>query len=172
MQEKNMPKADFVTSIFFVAFGIAVLILSMQMPTFEDQEVNPYSVPGIVPGFLGAIVAFLGVVLFIRSIIRGGHRLDINRQTIGNFFKSEETRRFSLTIVISVIYALVLVGRVAYPVATALYVVAFVLTFEYQWKKPFATQIKTVLIALLVGVLTSGAVTGVFRYLFLVNLPG
>jgi hypothetical protein len=104
--------------------------------------------------------------------MRGGHRLGITGETVKEFFRTEDTRRFALTILISVVYALGLIGRVAYPLATAVYIVAFILAFEYRWTKPLSTQVGTVLFALLIGVATSGAVTAVFRYVFLVNLPG
>jgi hypothetical protein len=172
MKEKNMPKADFLTSILLIGFGIAVLVMSIQMPRLEDQKVNPYSVPGVVPGFLGAIVAFLGVILFVRSLIRQGYRLEITGRTIGDFFRHEETRRIALTIAISVVYGVVLIGRIPYELATGLYVAAFIVVFEYRWKEPLAGQGKTVALALLIGALTAAIVGLVFRYVFLVNLPG
>ncbi len=172
MKESNMPRADFVTSMILIAFGISVLVLSLQMPRFEEHDVNPYSVPGIVPGFLGAVIAFLGVVLLIRSILQKGYRLGISGGTVKDFFSSEVTKRFALTIAISVIYALVLLGRISYPIATGVYIFAFIFIFEYEWKKSFSDQLKKVLMALVISVIFSAAVTGVFRYLFLVNLPG
>ena len=172
MKESSMPRADFVTSIILIVFGLAVFILSVQMPTFEEHGVNPYSVPGVVPGFLGAVIAFLGVVLFIRSILREGHRLGITGQTVKAFFTAESTKRFALTILISVIYALVLLGRTYYSVATAIYVFVFIFIFEYEWKRPFVEQWLRVLIALIIAVLVAVGVTTVFQYLFLVNLPG
>lgn len=172
MKESNMPRADLVTSIILIAFGISVLVLSLQMPRFEEHGVNPYSVPGIVPGFLGAVVAFLGVVLFIRSIVQKGYRLGLTGGTVKEFFTSETTKRFALTIAVSIIYALVLLGRIPFPIATGVYIFTFIFIFEYQWKKSFLVQWKRVLMALAVAVVFSAAVTGVFRYLFLVNLPG
>ena len=82
-----MPRADFLMSLFFIVFGIIVLVISVQMPRLEDQGVDPYSVPGIVPGFLGAIIAFLGGVLLVRSVIRKGYSLNLNRTTVRNFFE-------------------------------------------------------------------------------------
>ena len=101
MEERNMPRADLITSIILFAFGIAVLVLSIQMPRFEEEGVNRFSVPGIVPGFLGAIVAVLGVVLFIRSIIRKGYKLGVDGAAVSRFFKAEITKRFAVTILVS-----------------------------------------------------------------------
>ncbi|MFO7782365.1 MAG: tripartite tricarboxylate transporter TctB family protein [Spirochaetia bacterium] len=172
MEERNMPKADFVTAMIFVAFGIGVLVLALQMPRFEGQDVNPYSVPGIVPGFLGAIIAFLGGVMLIRSILKKGYRLGIDRDAVTRFYRAEATKRFAMTIVICVVYALVVLGRVPYEVATALFVFAFIAYFEYESDKPLRAQLRKIGIALLMAVLVAGIVGYVFRSLFLVNLPG
>ncbi|MBN2551270.1 MAG: tripartite tricarboxylate transporter TctB family protein [Spirochaetales bacterium] len=172
MEERNMPRADFITSIGLIAFGIVVLVLSIQMPRFEEQGVNRFSVPGIVPGFLGSIVAVLGLVLFIRSIIRKGYKLDLGGAAVSGFFKAEMTKRFAVTILVSVAYGWGMIGRVNYEVATALYIFAFIVIFDVKWRQGIKTQWKKILIALIIAILVGGIVGTTFRRLFLVNLPG
>jgi hypothetical protein len=167
-----MPRADFITSIGMIAFGIAVLVLSIQMPRFEDQGVNRFSVPGIVPGFLGSIIAVLGLVLFVRSIIRKGYRLGLDGAAVDRFFKAEMTKRFALTILVSVAYGWGLIGRINYEIATAIYIFAFVVIFDVKWRRGIKTQWKKILIAAIIAVLVGGIVGTTFRRLFLVNLPG
>lgn len=171
MKESNMARADFVTSIFLTPFGLFILIVSLNMPRFEEQNVNPYSVPGILPAFLGAIITFLGLVLFIRSIRQRGYKLGIGKRAVIGFFRDQSSRRIFLTLIISLLYGLVFLGRIPFYLATGLFVFAFVLIFEYQFKESFASQRKKVLIALIMSILVSGIVTAVFRYVFLVNLP-
>ena len=170
MKEKNMPKADFVTSIFLVLFGLFVLYQSLRMPRFEERHINPYSVPGLVPGFLGVVIAFLGLVLFIRSIIRGGHKLELTGSRIKGFFLDESTKRILVTIILSVGYG-VFLGKVQFSVLTALYVFLFIVIFDFKREKKFTEQWKIYLSGFIVAVLTSASVTYVFQYLFLVNLP-
>ena len=172
MEERNMPRADFITSIGMIAFGIIVLVLSIQMPRFEDQGVNRFSVPGIVPGFLGSIIAVLGLVLFIRSIIRKGYKLGLDGAAIGRFFKAEMTKRFAVTILVSVAYGWGLIGRINYEVATAIYIFAFIVIFDVKWRQGIKTQWKKILIAFVIAMLVGGTVGTTFRRLFLVNLPG
>jgi hypothetical protein len=172
MEERNMPRADFITSIGMIAFGIAVLVLSIQMPRFENQGVNRFSVPGIVPGFLGSIIAVLGVVLLIRSIIRKGYRLGLDGAAASRFFKAEMTKRFAVTILVSVAYGWGLIGRINYEVATAIYIFAFIVIFDVRWRQGVKTQWKKILIAFVIAVLVGGIVGTTFRRLFLVNLPG
>ncbi len=170
MKEENMPKADFYTSIVLMAFGIVVLILSLQMPTMSDQSKNPYAAPGIVPGLLGVIITFLSGIMFIRALRKGGLRKQITGEAIKGFFTHESTNRMVKTIVICVLYSLLL-GHVNFVLLTTLFIFFFVLTFEYSFKESFRGQIRKVLMAALLAIITSSTVYGVFFYLFLVNLP-
>jgi putative tricarboxylic transport membrane protein len=172
MEERNMPRADFLTSIGLMAFGVAVLVMSIQMPRFEEQGVNRFSVPGIVPGFLGAIVGVLGLVLFIRSINQQGYKLGLDGSAVSRFFKAEITKRFAVTILVSVAYGWGLVGRVNYEISTLIYIFLFVVIFDVKWKQGLKTQWKKILIAFVLAVLVAGIVGTTFRRLFLVNLPG
>ncbi len=172
MEERNMTRADFITSIGLIAFGIAVLVLSIQMPRFEEQGVNRFSVPGIVPGFLGSIIAVLGVVLFIRSIIRKGYKLGLDGAAIGRFFKAEITKRFAVTILVSMAYGWGMISRINYEIATAIYIFAFIVIFDVKWRQGIKTQWKKILVAAIIAVLVGGIVGTTFRRLFLVNLPG
>ncbi|TFH03657.1 MAG: hypothetical protein E4H09_04865 [Spirochaetales bacterium] len=159
-------------SICLIIFGIAVLIISIQMPRFEELHVNPYSVPGIVPGFLGAIVTFLGLVLLVRSIIRGGYALNITRETAGEFFKDASTKRLLLTLTVCLGYAFGVLDRIPYLAATILYIFVFVVVFEYKKGVPIMGQTRMLVMALLLAGIAGTSTWAVFRYLFLVNLPG
>jgi cobalamin synthase len=170
MKEENMPKADFYTGIGLMAFGILVLILSLQMPTMAEQSKNPYAAPGIVPGLIGAIITFLSGIMFFRAIRRGGHRKQITGEAIKGFFTHESTNRMVKTVLICVLYSLLL-GHVNFILLTMLFIFVFVLTFEYSFRESFRTQARKVLMAAVLAIITSSAVYGVFFYLFLVNLP-
>ncbi len=172
MKESNMPKADFLMSIVLMIFGISVLINASGMPNFADQNVSPYSAPGVVPTLLGAIFLLLGMIMLIRSILRKGYRLGITRNNIAAWFKDQTTHRFLITLGLSVVYALILLGRMHFLLATGLYMFSFVVLFEYKRGVGLFAQKKTLLMALLLAVLTSGSIYWVFRYLFLVNFPG
>ena len=65
-----MIKADFVTGLAFVALGLAALAGALAMPRFEALGANPYTVPGIVPGLLGGVIAVLGAVLALAGKLR------------------------------------------------------------------------------------------------------
>lgn len=171
MKDSNMPKADFVTAIVLIVFGITVLLISVGMPRFEEQEVNPYSVPGIVPGFLGAILAVLGVTLLIRSVIQKGYRFELTPEGFKAWLRDDSTRRLLLTLVLCIFYALVLVGFLPYAVGTVLFIFAFITVFEYRRGVSPAKQKKMFLFAALTAVISGISIWVVFRYGFLVSLP-
>ena len=55
-----------------MVFGIAVLALSWRMDRLEAQNINPYTVPGLLPGLLGLVTILLGGLMALRSWRRGG----------------------------------------------------------------------------------------------------
>ncbi len=171
MREQLMPKADFITSILLIIFSLAIVIISIRMPRMEELGANPYSAPGIVPGFLGIIIFMLSLTLCIKSFLKNGYKIDLHKKTIRAFFQDQATIRVLLTLLISIIYGVGLLGNIPYILATFLYVAAFIMFFEYRQDQPIHSQKKTVIFAILQAILVTASVAAVFRYLFLVNLP-
>jgi hypothetical protein len=171
MKQSEMNKADFITSLVLVGFGLAVLILSIQMPRFESRDANPYSVPGIVPGLLGIVIGTLGLVLLIRSVRNGGYRLNVRNFSLATYLTDAATKRMVVTIAICLFYAFIMIGRIPYLLATIIFIALFVITFEYQKTDPVSTRVRTVVFAVLLAGISGGVIWAVFRYLFLVSLP-
>ena len=73
-REAHMPpRADLHDALGWIALGIAVLVGSLIMDRLEQQHINPYTVPGLLPGLLGLAMILLGGVLWVRSWRRGAH---------------------------------------------------------------------------------------------------
>ena len=70
-----MVKKDFITSIVLIAFSVSVVVSSYTMPRLERRGIDPFSAPGVVPGMIGGILLCLSLILFIRSLRKGGYRL-------------------------------------------------------------------------------------------------
>lgn len=171
MKESNMPRADFVTSLILIVFGIGVIWASAAMPRFEDQGGNIYDSPGIVPGILGVLVTGLSVFLLIRSFAKKGHKLGLNGKSVGSAIREEGTLRMLVTMAVCVLYGLVLLRFLHFIASTLIFCFAFVMIFEYDAKRRLSEQWKVPLFAGLLAVLTTAGVFGAFRYLFLVNMP-
>ncbi len=166
-----LTKADFLTGVVLIAFSALVVSESWRMERFEALNVNPYSVPGIVPGILGVIIMILGAVLIGRSIYRGGHRLGWTRETIGQAARAPENLRLLIAIFLTVGYAGGLIGTIPYWLATFLFVFLFIVIFDWRPGLDRGRQIRLGLVAFTVAACTSGLVTWVFSDMFLVTLP-
>ncbi len=164
-----MAKADFVTSILVMLLGLGAFVTSWRMPRFENLNVDPYTVPGIVPGILGVILLGLGVVLFVRSLNRGGWRLE--PQAVAAALLSGTSGRVVLVLGLTLGYAVVLVGRLPYWVATAIFVFLFIGAFEWPNSTNRRARIVTLTSAAIMAVIVAAVVSAVFQLLFLVRLP-
>ncbi len=166
-----MVKADFVAGLAFVALGLAALAESLRMPRFEHLGVNPYSVPGVVPGALGVVIALLGGVLMVRAARAGGWRLGPEFARLATLGRNDAARRFCLALILTLGYAAGLVGAVPFWLATGLFVFVFIAAFEWRAGADGVTRLKALGIAGIEAVLVAATVTLVFRELFFVTLP-
>jgi hypothetical protein len=167
MNEKSLAKADFYSSIVLMAFGIAATVLARRMPEIPR---DPYSAPGVLPTMLGIIIASLGLVMLIRSIMRTKGKIGVSPASFRDFLNDGATRRMFVTIILCISYVFLL-GKLLFPLLTFLFVFAFIFLFEYDRKSPFRPQLKKILMAALVAFCSSVSITLVFQYLFLVRLP-
>jgi len=170
MTEKSMVKADLITSIILVAFGIAIVTISIRMPTMADYNQSIYSAPGVVPGFIGVMLILLSLSMLIRSIRRKAISEFRGGAIPKDILTQESTRRILMTIAMCVVYAFLL-GKIWFPLATFAFIFAFILLFEYDWKIAFSAQTRKTVVAAIIGIVTTALVTLVFQELFLVNLP-
>ena len=79
--------------------------------------------------------------------------------------------RLATTAVLSGFYALILVGRVPFFAATAVYVGVFILCFTWPTGGTTTHKLRAVIVALIFALATAAAISTLFRYGFLVRLP-
>jgi uncharacterized membrane protein YhaH (DUF805 family) len=147
----------------WVLFGLLIVAGSVRMDRFEAMGAQLYTMPGFVPGIIGAVVALLGLVL----MLRGGLRHTKEAGAASEPAEPLLNRRIVITTLLSVIYAGLLIGRAPFWLVTALFVAAFVATFAPAEQ----TLPRRLAVAVIAGVLTSAVVTVVFQQVFLVRLP-
>lgn len=160
------PRADLWTAAVLLAFGLGVLALCLRMPTFVEQSHTGLTAPGIVPGFHAVVISLLAVVLGLRAIRRGALRPGAAQ---GRALEPGDLRRLLTAAVLGTLYAGLLVGRLPFWMASALFVFAFTATFE--WEKGPERRARRLAEAALLGLGTGVAVMLVFERVFLVRLP-
>lgn len=147
----------------WVGFGLLILIGSWRMERFESMGAQLYAMPGFVPALLGGTLVLLGLVLMMRGWARRRHEAAAADGATAPLLNG----RISTTLALTLLYAAVLIGRLPFWLATALFVAAFVALYA----PPEQARTRRLVVALLAGVITSAAVTWVFQYIFLVRLP-
>jgi len=170
MEPQRMDKADFITSLFLSFLGLAVLVLSLRMPTFKNLGANPYSAPGIVPTILGIILLLMGIILLVRSISRQGYQLKISFGGMIELVKRRSIKRLIIALILSISYVRLL-GKMNYFLLNSLYILLFILAYEFDFNERLMKQKKTIIIAFSEAILIAGSIALVFQYLFLVRLP-
>ena len=169
METRPLARADLITGAVLAALGIAVFIESWNMPRLEERSINPWTVPGLVPGMLGIIIAILGVILAVRSVLSGGMRPAPADADPGEARAARY--RFWLSLMLCMIYAVLLVGRLPFWLATVLFTFAFIAAFEWRGDDRPRARMMKLATAGVIAVLCSVTVSYSFEYLFLVRLP-
>ncbi|HSV55929.1 MAG TPA: tripartite tricarboxylate transporter TctB family protein, partial [Magnetospirillaceae bacterium] len=147
MTARSMTKADLFTSIFLLVFAAAVTTISLRMPTMTERGASIFSGPGVVPAIIGAILFLLGVALLVRSLKRGALDMSAPGSVTPPAVENRAPwARIARTLTLCLIYV-ILMGRVWFPLLSFLFVLSFILVFEYDFKTPFRVQWKVPLAA-------------------------
>src|SRR5690606_17075866 len=117
----------------------------------------------------GFIIGLFGIALFVRSLRQGGYRLGLSKDKLINWVRKPATLRLWLTILLTLTYAWRLVGRIYYPLATFLFIAAFIIIFEYNREEEKNKKVKRIAIALLLALVASVSISALFQYGFLVR---
>lgn len=163
-----MQRRDFYFSLVLIALGGGVIVESLRMP--RESGYGTFAAPGLVPGILGAVLAFFGLLLLIRAARAGGWR----RESAAPADPDDKTTvgALAITVGLIVVYAVVLVGSVPFWLASFLFLFAFVVYFEWQPAAPPKQRARALGTAFAQAAAVAFAVTYLFENIFRVNLPG
>lgn len=152
---------------FWVALGLVIVFESWRMPRLEEQGINPYTAPGLVPGLLGIILATLGVALaFRRAPLAAGPALE------GQGGGVAEPWRIGLAFLLCLGFGGVALGNgPPFWLAAGLFLFLAIILFEWPEHRAAGTLRYGVTRAALVATGGAAAVTFVFQEVFLVRLP-
>lgn len=169
--EAAPPRSDLKDAIGWIVFGLAVLAGSITMDRLESQNINPVTVPGLLPGLLGIAMVLLGAVMALRSVRAGALTRALPAPTAR---QREERRRVWIAVALCTGYGVVLVGHgIPFWLASMVYVAASILIFQRISADAAERRLdaKSWAKALVIAVLASAITWAVFEKLFLVRLP-
>jgi hypothetical protein len=169
--ENRPPRADLKDGVGWMLLGAAVLVGSVTMDRLESQGINPYTVPGLLPGLLGIMMLLLGGILVLRSLRRGALHAPGAAPTAD---EREQRRRVAVVIALCVGYGVVLIGHgLWFWLASAVYVTASILIVQRMSRDEQARRLtpKAWTKAIVIGLGAAVVTQLVFQELFLVRLP-
>ena len=167
----RLIQADLVTGIVFVVLGLAVFYLSWTMPRLESRGIHPSTIPGLVPMILGSLLALSGLLLALRSWRQGAGSRFSPLNSLRAMLANEESRRLLAMLIITLSYALILVGWLPFWLASSVYIFVSIVLFErYLTAKPVPWR-RCLILAGTQSVVVALVVTLVFQEIFLVRLP-
>src|SRR4249919_2829451 len=153
-QARAVAASELRGGLAWTVFGIAVLALSWRMDRLEAQHINPYTVPGLLPGLLGIVTILLGGLLALRSWRRGG------RFARGPQFaiSGESARRLALVIG--------LLGRgLPFWLGATIYVTASIVLLQAPQRAAEGRRLsaREAIVALAIGLASGWIITWVFQ---------
>lgn len=159
-------RLDAISGLVWMLFGAVVVVGALRMDSMAYMGATTYTAPGFVPGLLGTSLALLGAILTIRARRGGGTPWLVPGD-------GASLPRALAALAMLLVFAVGLVGRVPFWLATGLFVTVFVLVFELWGRARRDVRALAALgaRALACGVATAVAVTVVFERVFLVRLP-
>ncbi len=161
MEKTNkMASADLLMGIFLIIFGIITIRASLNMKVYKTF----LDAPGFFPFILGIIFIFLGSIMTFSSFRRKGYQQimsNLNKFNVTHLFQNIQFRRVMTLIFLMVIYIFVLIDRIDFTLATALY-----LFFTLYYLKS-ASLVKIIFIS----VITAFLITAFFTRFFRIPLP-
>jgi len=170
-EEDITPRSDFWQGVGWVVFGLAVLVLSVTMDRLESQNINPYTIPGLLPGILGIAMMLVGGIVAIRSWRRGAFA---HAREPFTPHQREVRRRVWTVVALVAIYSVVLVGQgLPFWLASAIFVAGSILILQRMSADPEERRLapRSWVKAIVIGVLAAVITQVTFQDLFLVRLP-
>jgi hypothetical protein len=164
-------RSDFLASFGWMALGAAALVGGLTMDRLENQDVNPYTVPGLLPGLLGIVMLLLGGTLMLRSLRQGGlHRPVLLAAAV----PPGAARQLWLALGLCVVFDVALVGHgLPFWIAAALFVSVAILSLQHAQRRAAGQRLtfRAVVAAVAIGLGAGAGITLLFQQIFLVRLP-
>jgi hypothetical protein len=169
--EDVTPRSDFRGGVAWMLLGAAVLVSSITMDRLQSQNINPYTIPGLLPGLLGVGMLLLGGILALRSWRRGAWS---QRRAPATALQRETRKRVWTVIVLCAMYSVPLIGHgLPFWTASAVFVAASTVILQRMSREPEERRLTPRLWAkaIVIGLASAVVTQLVFQELFLVRLP-
>jgi hypothetical protein len=164
-------RSDFFSAFGWMALGVAILIGSVMMDRLKNQDINPYTIPGLLPGLLGIAMTILGALLAARS-----WRPGLLASAAGGdaAIRRTELKQILLVLALCLTFGVVLVGHgLPFWLAAAIFVSVAIVALQSRQRQATGQTLglRRIATAAAIGLGAGIAITIVFQEVFLVRLP-
>jgi hypothetical protein len=169
---KPTARSEMAEGIGWMIFGMAILIGSVLMDRLEAQNINPYTIPGLLPGLLGIVMTVLGFLVFIRKWTRFKGIQDSMPSL--PYDKRTALKRMLLVLAICIVFCIGLLGKgLPYWLSGGIFVTVCILALDNTTKNPKKSRFtpKKIFMAAAIGFVAALVITLVFEQIFMVRLP-
>jgi Tripartite tricarboxylate transporter TctB family len=176
-EKKPTPFADLVTGAVWLAVAIGIVAGAWRMDRLEHLTTTIYTMPGLVPGLLGAALGLMAVILMVRALRAGA----LGAGALGARALAGARRpRIRLTdhwrliavLVLSLAFAIALVGRgPPFWLGAAIYMALMVFVFQHGDRRRAGTRVRGTAFAVAFGLVSGLVIHFAFQDIFLVRLP-
>jgi hypothetical protein len=159
-------RPDAVFGAGWVLFGALVLAESWRMDRLANQNINPWSVPGLMPGVLGALMMLFGAALALRAQAAPDRGAGDAPVALGG--------RTWLALALCVGFAGGLLGRgLPFWLNAAAFLFVTILLFQWLDRDAEARQgmLGVALASAAIALAASAAISLLFQEVFLIRLP-
>jgi Tripartite tricarboxylate transporter TctB family len=165
--------ADVVFGLAWAVLGVAITVGSWRMDRLERQGVEPYAVPGLLPGLLGLLLLLFGLLLALRGWRgRTVPAMETAPAEATVAAGKAEPWRAGLALLLTGGFVLGLLGRgPPFWLAGFLFVFLAIFLFELPERRARGTLPRGAVVAAVIAVVAAGLATLVFQEVFLVRLP-
>jgi hypothetical protein len=164
-------RSDFFSAFGWMGLGMAILIGSIMMDRLKNQDINPYTIPGLLPGLLGIAMTILGALLAARSWRPG---LMASARGGDAAARRAERRQILLVLALCLIFGVLLVGHgLPFWLAAAIFVSVAIVALQSRQRQATGQKLglRAVATAATIGLGAGIVITIVFQEIFLVRLP-
>ena len=166
-EDKPPPFADLLTGMTWLALSVAIMVGAWQMDRLTHLQASIYTVPGLIPGVLGAALALMSAILIARSL-RAGALAEARWPE----FRFADHWRLLAALVLCLGFAIGMVGHgPPFWLSAAIFVATFVFIFQYEERRLAGTLTRGALFAVVYGFIAGYTIHHLFQNIFLVRLP-
>ena len=163
---------DAVSAVAWALLGGVIVVASWRLDRLENLGINAWSVPGLTPGVIGALIVVLALVLALQSRATPGDTAPADDAGEDAETAPPSMRRSVVAAALCVAFAGLSLGHgLPFVVEAAAFVFTFITLFSLPAWRAEGRLARGLSMAFAVAVTSAAAIAWLFESVFLVRLP-